>query len=92
MACGVPPVATASPGPAQIIAGGETGWLVPVDDRAALADALVDAVGRPAERARRGRAAERAAHRYAWPAIARRFAGVLRELTVSPRRRTASAP
>jgi glycosyltransferase involved in cell wall biosynthesis len=90
MACGVPPIATASPGPADIVADGETGWLVPVDDRAALADALVDAVGRPAERVRRGRAAERdARERYAWPAIARRFADVLRE--VAPPRARGSA-
>jgi glycosyltransferase involved in cell wall biosynthesis len=90
MACGVPPIATASPGPAHIVADGETGWLVPVDDRAALADAMVDAVARPDERARRGRAAlEVARERYAWPAIARRFAAVLRE--VAPPRARGSA-
>jgi glycosyltransferase involved in cell wall biosynthesis len=56
MACGVPAVAAASLGPAQIIEDGETGWLFGVDDAAALADALVDAIDRPAERARRARA------------------------------------
>jgi glycosyltransferase involved in cell wall biosynthesis len=86
MACGVPPIVTASPGPAHIVDDGVTGWLVPVDDRAALADALVDAVEHPDERARRGRAAERVARRrYAWPAIARELARVLREVA-RPRR------
>jgi glycosyltransferase involved in cell wall biosynthesis len=78
MACGVPPVAAAAPGPAKIVDDGRTGWLVPVDDRDALAAALVDAVNRPEERAARGRAARRAAlDRFAWPAIAERAADAL---------------
>ena len=78
MACGIAPVAAAAPGPAKIIDDGETGWLVGVDDRASLAAALVDAVNRPEERARRGRNARRAAlDRFAWPAISERAADVL---------------
>jgi glycosyltransferase involved in cell wall biosynthesis len=80
MACGVPAVAAASLGPAQIIESGATGWLFDVDDRAALTAALADAVNRPAERARRARLAEQAAlERFTWPAIARRLADVLRD-------------
>ena len=80
MACGLPPVATASHGPALIVGDGETGWLVPVDDRPALTTALSAALADPAERERRGAAAARdAAERFSWPAIAGHVADVLRE-------------
>jgi glycosyltransferase involved in cell wall biosynthesis len=79
MACGVPAVAAASLGPAQIVDDGDTGWLFGVDDRAGLANALVDAVNRPSERARRSGLAEQAAlERFTWPAIAHELADVLR--------------
>ena len=76
-ACGLPAVAVAAHGPAEIVLDGETGWLVPPDDRDALAAALVEAVNDPVERRRRGqRAAEEARARYAWPALAERVACV----------------
>jgi glycosyltransferase involved in cell wall biosynthesis len=79
MACGVPPVVAAAEGPARIVEDGETGWVVPVDDPAALVDALAAAASDPAERARRGANAERAAReRYAWPVVAERLGEVLR--------------
>jgi glycosyltransferase involved in cell wall biosynthesis len=79
MACGVPAIAARSPGPLSIIEDGQSGWLVPIDDKAALADAIVAAVNDPAERARRAREAQRVAlERYSWPAIAAELAGVLR--------------
>jgi glycosyltransferase involved in cell wall biosynthesis len=78
MAMGVPPVAcTAGAPPAFIDARPDSpdrsGWLVPPDDEAALADALVQAAADAGERARRG-AAGRAyvLERFAWPALARR--------------------
>lgn len=37
MACGVPVVATDVPGTREVVVGGETGYLVPLGDRAALA-------------------------------------------------------
>ena len=77
MACGLPVVAVNAYGPAEIVDHGETGWLVPPDDCVALANALVEAVNRPQERARRGeRARETAQARYGWPALAERVAGV----------------
>ena len=80
MACGLPPVATASNGPAQIVRDGETGWLVPVGDGAALAAALTEAVADRAERERRGTASARdAAERFSWPAIGARMGEVLAE-------------
>jgi glycosyltransferase involved in cell wall biosynthesis len=78
MACGVPAIAAASLGPANIIRDGETGWLFGVDDRAALTAALVDAVNHPRERARRAELGSAdVAARFTWPALGERLAGIL---------------
>ena len=60
MATGLPVLATRSggfPSMVNLDPGRPTGWLVPPDDVDALAEALVEAVDRPEERARRGEAA-----------------------------------
>ena len=76
MACGLPAIAVDAHGPATIVEPGETGWLVPPDDEAALAEALVEAVNDDERRATFGEAAyERSRARYGWPALA---AGVAR--------------
>jgi glycosyltransferase involved in cell wall biosynthesis len=81
MACGLPALAVDAHGPAEIVDAGETGWLVPPDDEAALADALVEAVNGEDERRRRGeRAYEAARGRYSWPALARGLATVYDEV------------
>jgi glycosyltransferase involved in cell wall biosynthesis len=81
MACGLPALAVDAHGPAEIVAAGETGWLVPPDDEGALADALVEAVNDDAERRRRGdRAYEFARGHYSWPALARGLAQVYGEV------------
>jgi glycosyltransferase involved in cell wall biosynthesis len=81
MACGLPAVAVDAHGPAEIVEAGETGWLVPPDDRDALAAALTEAVVDDAERRRRGAAAYEAARgRYSWPALARGLARVYEEV------------
>ncbi len=78
MACGLPCIAVDAFGPAEILEDGRTGWLVPPDDRTALADALVAAADGAGDRARRGAAARKVAlERYGWPAIAERVADVL---------------
>ena len=78
MACEVPPVAVDRFGPSEIVADGETGWLVEPDDVGGLAAALLEAIDDPAERARRGaRGHAVAVERYGWPALAQRFADVL---------------
>ena len=77
MACGLPAIAVDAWGPADIVAHGETGWLVEPDDVVSLANALVHSVNCPAERRRRGeRGAEVAAERYSWPALAEDVAAV----------------
>jgi len=78
MACEVPPVAVDRLGPGEIVADGETGWLVEPDDVDGLAAALLEAIDDPAERARRGaRGHAVAVERYGWPALAQRLADVL---------------
>jgi glycosyltransferase involved in cell wall biosynthesis len=81
MACGLPVVAVDAHGPAGIVEPGRTGWLVPPDDQAALAEALVEAVNHPAERARRGIAAWHAARaRYSLAGVASAVADVYQDL------------
>lgn len=78
MACGVPAIAAASLGPANIIHDGETGWLFAVDDRAALTAALADAVNHPQDRARRAKLGiTDVRERFTWPALGVRLGGIL---------------
>jgi len=78
MACGTPVLVADAEGPAEIVADGETGWIVPVDDVDALAAALVAAIDDPGERARRALLAQQVAReRYTWAAIAGDMRGVL---------------
>jgi glycosyltransferase involved in cell wall biosynthesis len=83
MACGVPAIAAAAGGPAQIVRDGETGWLVPPDDEAALAEAICAAVADPDERKRRGERALVESDRWAWPPIAVRLGAVYEELLLA---------
>jgi glycosyltransferase involved in cell wall biosynthesis len=79
MACGLPAVAVDAHGPAEIVSSGRTGWLVEPDDLEGLEHALVEVVGDPAERVRRGALAHAdALARYAWPALAQDVAGLYR--------------
>ncbi len=55
---GVPAVAFATVGPAVIIRPGETGWLAPVADQAALDAALIEALSEPERLIQFGRAAQ----------------------------------
>ena len=90
MACGLPAIAIAAHGPGEIVEDGQTGWLVPPDDEAALASALTAAVNDTNVRHARGAAAYAAVHgRYAWPAqgaqLAALYAHVLRRSKITPR-------
>ncbi|MGN6415630.1 glycogen synthase [Flexivirga sp.] len=87
MACGCAVVGTATGGIPEVVADGETGWLVPIDQLddgtgtptdpdvfvADLARTLTAAVSDPAEARRRGAAGrERAVREFGWETIARR--------------------
>jgi glycosyltransferase involved in cell wall biosynthesis len=60
-ACGRPMIATDVPGCREVVLSGKTGLLVPLDDPAALADAISQLVSSPALRHRYGAAARRLA-------------------------------
>jgi glycosyltransferase involved in cell wall biosynthesis len=90
MACGLPLVAVNRFGPGEIVADGETGWLVEPDDVDGLTVALGEAIGDPVERRRRGDLGQQVAiERYGWAALARRVADVLDAAEATrPRSRT----
>jgi glycosyltransferase involved in cell wall biosynthesis len=88
MACGVPTIAAAAGGPAEIVRDGETGWLVPPDDEPALAEAICAAVSDPDERRKRGERAFAESDDWAWPRIAVRLVAIYDDLLrASPERR-----
>ena len=94
MASGIPPIGTTTGGPLSFInvdPDRPTGWLVPPDDVAATARALVEAVSYPAEREQRGRRASRfILEHYSWASSARAFAELYDEVSDEPRRSTGS--
>ncbi|WP_326681625.1 glycosyltransferase family 4 protein [Streptomyces sp. NBC_01237] len=77
MACGTPPVATATGGPLRTITPTgptATGWLVKPDDTNDLADTLTTALADPAELARRGaNGRTRTLTTYSWSHTADRY-------------------
>jgi glycosyltransferase involved in cell wall biosynthesis len=77
MACGLPVIGTLTGGPpsfVNVVPGEPDGWLVPPDDEAALADAMVHAIDGSDERARRGaNAARHVRESYSWDGLAERF-------------------
>lgn len=91
MACGLPAIACATRGPAEIVRDGESGWLVPADDESALTAALLEAATDAHERRRRGRqAAADARRRYSWSTIAAYIAGLYEEI-ITPRGQTSES-
>jgi len=74
VAHGRPVVATSVGNTPELIRSGETGWLVPPRDPAALAGAMRQALSAPDEAASRGlRAREELQGRSSWPALAERL-------------------
>ncbi|PZG45874.1 hypothetical protein C1I98_15080 [Spongiactinospora gelatinilytica] len=76
-ACGVPPIATSTGGPATLITGHGAhadGWLVPPDDVGELAATLTAALTNPIERARRAaNGVQHVRQHHAWPRVADRY-------------------
>ena len=77
-ALGIPVVASARPGIAQVVRSGETGLLVPVGDAAAIADAISTLLADPARLAMMKAATDRARGRLDPRAAARRLDAILR--------------
>jgi glycosyltransferase involved in cell wall biosynthesis len=73
MLAGLPCVGTTAWAMPEIIADGETGWLVPPDDSVALARALIDALGDPGRAVAFGaRGRQRALEHFTWERTATR--------------------
>jgi glycosyltransferase involved in cell wall biosynthesis len=82
MAMGKPVVATRTPGLEEYVADGETGILVPVADRAAMAKVLIELLNDPDRCAQLGaEARKRALISFSTSAQAHRLADVLRAVT-----------
>lgn len=80
-ACGRPMIATDVPGCREVVRPGETGLLVPVDNAAALADAIEKLLASPDLRARYGAAARRlAVERFSAEAIGSQTVDLYRHL------------
>ena len=78
MAAGAPVLAAdCAYGPREIVAHGETGWLVPVEDAAALGAAMQRLLGDPALRHRLAEAGQASAERFALPVILERYGALL---------------
>ena len=86
MRCGLPVVSTDCPhGPAEIIADGVDGRLVPVGDRDALAAALLELVGDDELRRRMSRAALENARRFAPEPVVEQAEGLIAEAVAARR-------
>ncbi|MDD4869638.1 MAG: glycosyltransferase family 4 protein [Kiritimatiellae bacterium] len=71
---GVPAVVSDIPGNCEVVVDGTTGLVVPVDDPAGFAQAILDLLGDPVRRSRMGKAArERIRHNFSVPIIVDRI-------------------
>jgi glycosyltransferase involved in cell wall biosynthesis len=80
MACGIPVVATSSPGPREVVRDGIDGLLVEHHEAAAFADALSRVITDAALRARMAVAARQGAERFALPVVVAAHDRVFREV------------
>ncbi len=76
-ACGTPVVATRVPGLRDAVVDGETGLLIPLGDREAMARALIGLLRDPDERERLARNARARSRRYTWEDTARQTLRVI---------------
>jgi phosphatidyl-myo-inositol alpha-mannosyltransferase len=83
MAAGTPVLASDIDGFREVLHGGSEGELLPPDDAAAWARAIVRLASDPARAAAYGIAGRRTAQRYAWPAVTREVLGVYRAIGVA---------
>jgi glycosyltransferase involved in cell wall biosynthesis len=85
-AAGAPVLATRCRyGPEEIVEHGVNGWLVPVDDEAALAEAMAVLIANPALRRQLAEAGRTNAERFSLATILARYAALLEEAAASAR-------
>src|SRR6266700_6440106 len=89
MACGLPVIACRTHGPAEIVADGKTGWLIPPDDQDSLTEALVAAASDHQQRLARGWRAHTESRHHGWPVTIRRLTLLYDELAALAPRHTA---
>jgi len=82
-ACGTPTIASDAPGLRDSVVHGETGFLVPIGNPLAVADALEPLLSDSALRADVGRAATHFARQFTWARTSERTLGVLQERALS---------
>jgi glycosyltransferase involved in cell wall biosynthesis len=80
LATGVPVLISEMVGAKDLVTGGETGWIVPVEDVSALADRMVWCARHPEAVRAMGAHCRRAAETATWSAYHRRFAELVRSL------------
>ncbi|HEX9306320.1 MAG TPA: glycosyltransferase family 4 protein [Anaeromyxobacter sp.] len=83
MAAGTPVLASDIDGFREVLHPGSEGELLPPDDPAAWARAIIRIARDPARAAAYGMTGRRTAQRYAWPAVAREVLGVYRAVGVT---------
>jgi phosphatidylinositol alpha-mannosyltransferase len=81
MACGTPLVVSDITGFRELVGNGSEALLVPRDDPAAWADAVVGLMGDQAQLEAMGAAGRRKAETYAWPIVAAKVMDVYRRVT-----------
>ena len=82
MACGLPVVATRASGLDQLVKDGVNGYLVDINDAAALADRLASLIDNPYERTRMGKESRKIAEQeFAWEYIAEQYVQIYRRVT-----------
>ncbi|HEV7454636.1 MAG TPA: glycosyltransferase [Candidatus Saccharimonadales bacterium] len=84
MAMGLPVVATDVTGTRDLVANGKNGLLVPLNNEAALRDALLQVAGDKDIYKHMSEAATATARGYAWPAVAAMFAELYKPEGISP--------
>lgn len=81
MAAGLPVIATDVDGTSELIADGDTGWLLPASKADRLAAAMEECLTRPGERLRRAkRALQLVRQEYSWASVVDRYDELLRSL------------
>jgi phosphatidylinositol alpha 1,6-mannosyltransferase len=85
-ASGLPVVAPAAGGPLDLVADGETGFLVPPSDPGAFTAAVARLAADPAMRAAFGAAGRRTVLRRGWPALTQELLGHYSQVLGTPKR------